>query len=66
MEKCDLIVYYDGAFVILIKNVSPFVTMDKVLTEYAEKYGFDFVKLTGRWINQGIHQLDYNKDIRNG
>jgi hypothetical protein len=59
--KSDLIVFYDGAFLVLIKNVRGFRSMDSVLKEYAEKYAFNREDLKGIWVNHSF--LDYGKDI---
>lgn len=61
--KSDLIVYYDGSFLVLIKDVDGFISLSEILKRYAEKYGFDLRRLTGTWVNYSF--LDYNKDILN-
>jgi hypothetical protein len=59
--KSDLIVFYNGIFLVLIKDVCGFQSMNAILAEYAQKYGYLVKSLDGVWVNK--NKLDYNKDI---
>ena len=61
--KSDLIVYFDQHFLILIKDVTGFISLDEVLKMYADKYAFDVSRLSGTWVSHSY--LDYQKEIVN-
>ena len=50
----ELIVLYDGTFLVIIKNIPHLATSKEILDAYAREYDFERDRLSSMWADSSI------------